>query len=288
MKQTLSMRGFTMLELTLVILLIATLAFMSYGWYRQEIVKANTAELLTNIDAMRTAFTVEDRAGASIPDFGYGGPGKIPAALSHVAINEDMLQYPNLKLLFSYSYLQNADDHVFLVLASQNERGADTLRALSQELPETHFSWMVKPVAALVPMIGGIHTRHVMSPPNQLKAPKPVTVTQAPTPLATPSPDQGTATPQPAVQQTPQPQVAAVTNPQPSQGGGSATTQASTSGSGSGASSSGSQVAGGSGSTSVRPTYQWIPPGHQHHQNCHGHHSNNGHGHGHAYGHCNH
>lgn len=183
-KNTNRSSGFTLLEIMLVISIISILAVVSYGSYQRYLARANVAELVSNIDAMREAFGLEVAENGDIAKFASAGEGKVPSELSSLEISPNMMQYSDLGMSFTFMSFRGDKERPYILLVAKDDSGTASLSALADVLPDRTFFWASEPSVAMVPMTEFNAFSGVNLPPAQgsTQNPQPVAVTTAPQP----------------------------------------------------------------------------------------------------------
>jgi prepilin-type N-terminal cleavage/methylation domain-containing protein len=155
--------GFTLVELMMALAVLGVLLAVAVPLYNDYTTRARVAQLLTNIDVLRTVFHTQDEVEGGIPKFTKGDAGKIPPELSEMPISDDLLQFDHLQLrLFQSSSHYGPFDGKnipYLGLTAGNHGETKYLTALAHALPHSAYAWIVEPMAMVVPLLNA-ETRH--------------------------------------------------------------------------------------------------------------------------------
>jgi prepilin-type N-terminal cleavage/methylation domain-containing protein len=186
--------GFTLVELMMTLAVLGVLLAVAVPLYQDYTTRARVAQLLTNIDSLRTAFHVQDEVEGGIPKFTKVDAGKIPPELSEMPIDEALLRFHPLQLwlIQSSSHYGPFDgkDVPYLTLTADNHGDSRYLTALAHELPHSAYAWIVEPMAMVVPLLDAQarHASHAPDQPTAVKVqPTSVTASAQPQPSSSPS-----------------------------------------------------------------------------------------------------
>jgi type IV pilus assembly protein PilA len=149
--------GFTLIELMFVIAVIGVLAAIAIPVYNDYTTRARVAQVLTAIDALRTAFHAEYEAAGSIPRFNAGKVGEIPPELANLPIGPGLLQFDFLEehlIQSSHHYGPfEGKDIPYLMLVAKDATQSRYIKAVAHELPHSAYAWIVEPMAMVVPLL---------------------------------------------------------------------------------------------------------------------------------------
>jgi len=186
--------GFTLIELMFVIAVIGVLAAIAIPVYNDYTTRARVAQVLTAIDALRTAFHAEYETQGRIPTFKTVKAGEIPPELAHMSIGPGLLRFDYLD-----EYLIQSSHHYgpfegkdipYLLLKADDPSQLRFMRALAHELPHSAYAWMIEPTHMVVPLLDA-EARHDSLVQARQDAAKPV----ASQPPVQPQPAQAPAQP---------------------------------------------------------------------------------------------
>ena len=153
--------GFTLIELVLVFLIMASLAGIAMPFFQNQVEKSRLTELALRVDAMRVAFrSAQELGNPAIYTFTSGSAGVIPPELSSVPL-ADSLRYPNIEMALissadQYQQFAGGSLRPYLALWATNETGAITLRNFSDVMPESSWAWWMPSVAMVIPMLDSV------------------------------------------------------------------------------------------------------------------------------------
>lgn len=189
-----AIRGFTLVELMLALAVLGVLLAVAVPLYQDYTTRARVAQLLTNIDTLRTVFHTRNEVEGGIPKFTRGDVGKVPSELSGMPLGDELLHFEHLQLwLFQSSSHYGPFDGKevpYLALTATGHDDSRYLRALAHALPHSAYAWIVEPVAMVVPLLDA-EARHASHAPPQ----KPATGVQPATASANAQPAQQPAQP---------------------------------------------------------------------------------------------
>lgn len=150
--------GFTLIEAVFVLLIISSLATISYPQFQAQLEKAQLTELSLRIDAMRTAAKAAlARGDRSLLNFSRSTPGSLPPDISP-GIFEDTLRYGKFQLLMAHSdktiqQFQGGIRRPYLVISSSDAESAKSLRNFSEIMPSSAWAWWASSRLMVIPLL---------------------------------------------------------------------------------------------------------------------------------------
>ncbi len=191
MKKANRNKGFTLIELALVVLILAILASVAIPSYQDYVEKARLAELQLRVDAMRTAMAAAYETGVRSM-FVSGGIGAervedINQLLPGVPISDD-LTYPNLNLAIVITDKDygkfGGEAAPYLLVSARNQEEHRTLRNFSEIMPDARWAWWVPSTMMVIPLLDPVtqvsSTPPVQNPQVQIPAVTQIPATQPP------------------------------------------------------------------------------------------------------------
>lgn len=156
-----SQRGFTLIELTIVFVLISILATIATPLYQDYLTRSRLTELELRIAALRTAAAATYATGdRSILSFTPAAPGVMPDDLN-TALFSDSLTFPNIKMQLypgagTYGQLPGGSTRPLLALAAEDSQGAYQLRNLAETLPDSIWAWWAPSMVMVVSLLDSV------------------------------------------------------------------------------------------------------------------------------------
>lgn len=149
--------GLTLIELVLSLIIVSTLATISYPVFDNQLEKGRLAELVLRIDAMRTASIASiERGNPALLQFNKVPSGQVPPELT--GIIDDSLQYPGLVLMVlrtakDFHQFAGGVERPYLMVSVAGTEDLPKLRNLSEILPENRWAWWVQSTVMMIPLV---------------------------------------------------------------------------------------------------------------------------------------
>ncbi len=184
-RHNLKSKGFTLIELALVIMVMAILVNVAVPTFQDNIAKARLVDLQLRIDAMRTAMASAYESGErSMFSMGAGSIGQVPDTINRVPLNDSMV-YPGLMLMLMSSDKQfrqfSAETRPYLVIAAAGPDGPRLLKNFSEIYPAQNWAWWVPSTIMVVPLLDLSQISNSQTPPTQTQPTQTQTVQTPPT-----------------------------------------------------------------------------------------------------------
>ncbi len=153
-------RGFTLIEMALVVLIIGILASMALPTYRDNTEKARLVELLLQVDAMRTAMTSSYESGdRSMLSLKVSKLDTIKDQIPNLPL-PDNFTYPPFEMLMLSTSQQfgpfGGTPRPYLVINAKNTKDVDAVRTLhnfSQIYPQDRQAWWAPSTVMVIPLL---------------------------------------------------------------------------------------------------------------------------------------
>lgn len=153
-------KGFTLIELALVVLIIGLLASVAIPSYSDYVQKSQLVEVQLQVDALRNAATAlyessDEQVRLKFKSQAGGSLALIKNYLPNLPFQGTNYAYPNLNFMFVMRGFSgsNTDIRPYIGLTGSGVDGRRTLRLFSEIYPASRQEWMLQSTMLLIPMI---------------------------------------------------------------------------------------------------------------------------------------